>query len=138
MDAGYCLYVHIFVFFSHLNRLILTTLINSCRTSGFSKVGAIIKYNIMHFPVQCPATRKNFSGRCYRCRNPRISCEASYRSLLRCDGHAAAPFVRWCGEGAPSPLMHQHPEPQLLFSILSGYCGRPVSQTACSKVRRSC
>jgi len=29
MDAGYCLYVHILVFFSHLNRLILTTLINS-------------------------------------------------------------------------------------------------------------
>ena len=51
MDAGYCLYVHIFVFFSHLNRLILTTLINSCQTSGFSKVGTIIKYNIMHFPV---------------------------------------------------------------------------------------
>jgi len=23
MDAGYCLYVHIFVFFSHLNRLIV-------------------------------------------------------------------------------------------------------------------
>ena len=37
--------------FNHLNRLILTTLINSCQTSGFSKVGAIIKYNIMHFPV---------------------------------------------------------------------------------------
>ena len=37
--------------FSHLNRLILTTLINSCQTSGFSKVGAIIKCNIMHFPV---------------------------------------------------------------------------------------
>ena len=26
-------------------------LINSCQTSGFSEVGAIIKYNIMHFPV---------------------------------------------------------------------------------------
>jgi len=51
MDAGCCLYVHIFVFFSHVNRLILTTLINSCQTSDFSKVGAIIKYNIMHFPV---------------------------------------------------------------------------------------
>jgi len=24
---------------------------NSCQTSGFSKVRAIIKYNIMHFPV---------------------------------------------------------------------------------------
>ena len=55
MDAGYCLYVHIFLnffsFLSHLNRLILTILINSCQTSGFSKVGAIIKYNIMHFLV---------------------------------------------------------------------------------------
>jgi len=27
------------------------SLINSCQTSGFSKVGAIIKYNIMDFPV---------------------------------------------------------------------------------------
>ena len=42
MDAGYCVYVHIFNF---------NILINSCQTSGFSKVGAIIKYNIMHFPV---------------------------------------------------------------------------------------
>jgi len=49
MDAGYCLYVHITV--SHLNHLILTILINSCQTSGFRKVGAIIKHNIMHFPV---------------------------------------------------------------------------------------
>ena len=40
MDAGYCLYVHIVNF-----------IINSCQTSGFSRVGAIIKYNIMHFPV---------------------------------------------------------------------------------------
>jgi len=31
--------------------LILTIIINSCQTFGFSKVGAIIKYNIMHFPV---------------------------------------------------------------------------------------
>jgi len=52
MDAGYCLYVHIFMKkLSHLNHLILTILINSCQTSGFSKVGAIIKYNIVHFPV---------------------------------------------------------------------------------------
>jgi len=51
MDADYCLYVHIFMKKSYLNRLILTILINSCQTSGFSKVGAIIKYNIMHFPV---------------------------------------------------------------------------------------
>ena len=53
MDAGYCFYVHIFThILSHLNRLILTIiLINSCQTSGLSKVGAIIKYNIMHFPV---------------------------------------------------------------------------------------
>jgi len=36
---------------SHLKHLILTILINSCQTSGFSKVGAIIKCNIMHFPV---------------------------------------------------------------------------------------
>ena len=48
---GYCLYVHIFIHISHLNRLILTILINLCQTSGFRKVGAIIKYNIMHFPV---------------------------------------------------------------------------------------
>ena len=50
INAGYCLYVHIFInTLSHLNRLILTILINSCQTSDFSKVGAIIKYNIMHF-----------------------------------------------------------------------------------------
>ena len=34
-------------FFNHLNRLILTTLINSCQTSGISKVGAIIKSIIL-------------------------------------------------------------------------------------------
>jgi len=55
MDAGYCLCVHIFMkktlSLSHLNHLILTILINLCQTSGFRKVGAIIKYNIMHFPV---------------------------------------------------------------------------------------
>jgi len=34
----------------HLNQLIFTILINSCQTSGLSKVGAI-EYNIMHFPV---------------------------------------------------------------------------------------
>ena len=52
MDAGYCLHVYIFIhILSHLNRLILTILINSCQTSGFSKVGMIIKYNIMQFPV---------------------------------------------------------------------------------------
>ena len=52
MDAGYCLYVHIFMkTLNHLNHLIFTILINSRQTSGFSKVGAIIKYNIMHFPV---------------------------------------------------------------------------------------
>ena len=46
MDAGYCLYVHIFIhILSHFNCLILTILINLCQTSGFSKVGAIIKYN---------------------------------------------------------------------------------------------
>ena len=53
MDAGYCLYVHIFIMKninSHLNHLILKILINSCQTFSFSKVGAIIKYN-MHFPV---------------------------------------------------------------------------------------
>jgi len=33
---------------NHLNHLIFTILINSRQTSGFSKVGAIIKYNIMH------------------------------------------------------------------------------------------
>ena len=43
MDAGYCLYVHIFIFFSHLNRLILTTLINSCQTSGS---GYYLSYDI--------------------------------------------------------------------------------------------
>ena len=36
---------------NHLNHLIFTFLINSCQTSGFSKLGAIIKYNIMHFPM---------------------------------------------------------------------------------------
>jgi len=59
MDAGYCLYVHIFIhILSHLNSIILTILINSCQTSGFSKVGAIIKYNIMHFPVLIKAVLK--------------------------------------------------------------------------------
>ena len=42
MQASY--YVHIFNF-------IIIIIINSCQTFGFSKVGAIIKYNIMHFPV---------------------------------------------------------------------------------------
>jgi len=52
-STGYCLYVHISLLktLSHLNHLIKKILINSCQTSGFSKVGAIIKYNIMHFPV---------------------------------------------------------------------------------------
>ena len=43
MDAGYCLYVHIFVFFSHLNRLILTTLIinvNKLATSAVDGLAA--------------------------------------------------------------------------------------------------
>jgi len=37
--------------FKSLKHLILTILINSCQTSGFSKGGAIIKYNIVHFRV---------------------------------------------------------------------------------------
>jgi len=42
---------------NHLNHLIFTILINSRQTSGFSKVGAIIKYNIMHLPVLINSTQ---------------------------------------------------------------------------------
>ena len=64
MDACYCLYVHIFMKnIKSLNHLILTFLINSCKTSGFSKVGAIIKYNIKRLCIfQAPLYLRTYTN----------------------------------------------------------------------------
>ena len=59
---------------SHLKHLLLAILIKSCQTSGFSKVGAIIKYNIMHFPVLIKTKMSSiFTGKKWRTRQSRAA-----------------------------------------------------------------